>query len=87
MFTYQTTLLLIVNGGNNGVFMAIFTCRHVAYEDTGQAACSQLHLHVTGKYNCQQAGINSQTTEYVAHHPVYTQQVHSHSQKFEILSV
>ncbi len=69
----------------------VFTCRCVACEDAGQAAYSQLRLHPTGEYNPQQAGISSQTTEYVAHHPVYTQRVHSYSrirsQKLEISSM
>ncbi len=66
-----------------------WTCRRVACEDAGQAAYRQLRLHVTGKYNRQQVGISSQTTEYVARHPVYTQQVHlySRSQKLKISSV
>ncbi len=59
----------------------------VACEDTGRAAYSQLRLHVTGECNRQQAGISNQTTEYVAHHPVYAQRVHSYSQKLEISSV
>ncbi len=58
----------------NSVFMGVFTCRHVACEDAGRATYGQLHLHVTGKYICQQAGISSQTTEYVAHWLFYTQQ-------------
>ncbi len=58
--------------------MSVFTCRRVACEDTGRAAYSQLRLRVTGEYNHQQVGISSQTTEYGAHHPVYTQQVHSY---------
>ncbi len=57
----------------NGVFTGVFTCQHVACEDAGQAAYSQLRLYITGKYNHQQAGISSQTIEYVARHPVYTQ--------------
>ncbi len=74
---------------NDGVFSGVFTCRLVACEDAGQAVYSQLHLHVTGEYNRQQVGISSQTTEYVAHHPVYRQRVHSYScsQKLEISSV
>ncbi len=52
--------------------MGIFTCQRVACEDAGRVAYSQLRLHVTGKYNRQQAGISSQTIEYIAHHPVYT---------------
>ncbi len=73
----------------NSVFTSVFTWWRVACKDAGRAAYSQLHLHVTGEYNCQQAGIRSQTTEYVARHPVYTQRVHSYSrsQKFEISSV
>ncbi len=59
---------------------AFFTYHLVACEDAGRAMYSQLHLHVTGEYSCQQAGISSQTTEYVARHPVYTQRVHSHLQ-------
>ncbi len=53
------------------------------------SAYSQLRLQVTNKYNHQQAGISSQTTEYVARHPVYTQRIHSYSrpQKLEILCV
>ncbi len=67
----------------------VFTCRCVACEDAGRAVHSQLLLLITGEYNRQQAGISSQTTEYVARHPVYTQRVHSYSrsQKLEILSV
>ncbi len=42
---------------NNGVFAGVFTCRCVACEDTARAAYSKLHLHVTGEYNRQQAGI------------------------------
>ncbi len=42
----------------NGVFTGIFSCRHVACEDAGRAAYSQLSLHVTGEYNRQQAGIS-----------------------------
>ncbi len=42
----------------NGVFMGVFSCWCVACEDAGWAAYSQLRLHVTGKYNCQQAGIS-----------------------------
>ncbi len=42
----------------------------VACENAGWAAYSQLHLHVTGEYSRQQTSINSQTTEYVARHPV-----------------
>ncbi len=74
---------------NNGVLSGVFTCRRVACEDAGWAAYSQLHLHITGEYNRQQAGISSETTEYVAHHPVYTQRVHSYwrSQKLEISSM
>ncbi len=53
--------------------MGVFTCRCVACEDAGRAAYSQLCLHVTGEYYRQRAGISSQTTEYVARHPVYTQ--------------
>ncbi len=60
---------------NNGVFKGVFTCRRAACEDAERAAYSQLRLHVTGEYNRQQAGISSQTTEYVARHPIYTQQV------------
>ncbi len=73
----------------NGVFTGIFTCQHVACEDAGWAMYSQLRLHLTDKYNRQPAGISSQTTEYVARHPVYTQPVHSYSrsQKLEISSV
>ncbi len=55
--------------------MGVFICRRVACEDAGRAAYSQLRLHTTGEYNRQQAGISSQTTEYVARHPVYTQRV------------
>ncbi len=73
----------------NSVYTDVFTCQHVACEGAGWAAYSQLRLHVTGEYNRQQAGISSQTSEYVARHPVYTQRVHSYSrsQKLEILSV
>ncbi len=73
---------------NNGVFTGVFTCRCAACEDAGRAAYSQLRLHITGEYNRQQAGISSQTTDYVARHPVYAQRVHSYSrtrsQKLEI---
>ncbi len=74
---------------NNGVFTGVFTCRCVACEDAGRATYSQLCLYVTSEYNRQQAGISSQTTEYVARHPIYTQQIHSYSrsQKLEISSV
>ncbi len=75
----------------NGVFMVVCSCWHVACEDVGRAVYSPLCLHVTGEYNRQQAGISSQTTEYVAYHPVYTQQVylylHTRLQKIEISSV
>ncbi len=72
----------------NGVFTCVFTCRRVACEDTKRAAYSQLCLYVTGEYNHQQGGISSQTTEYIACHPVYTW-VHSfsRSQKLKISSV
>ncbi len=43
---------------NNGVFMGILSCRCVACEDAGRAAYIQLHLHVTGEYNRQQAGVS-----------------------------
>ncbi len=71
--------MIVVPGANNRVFMGIFTCWCIACEDAGQATYSQLCLYVTGKYNHQQAGISSQTAEYVACHPVYTQRVHSYS--------
>ncbi len=57
---------------NNGVFTGIFTCRRVAREDAERAVYSRLHLHVTGEYNRQQAGISCQNHRNVAHHPVYT---------------
>ncbi len=60
---------------NNGVFTGIFTCLRVACEDAERAAYSQLHLHVTGEYNHQQAGISCQNHRNVARCPVYTQQV------------
>ncbi len=60
---------------NNGVFTGAFTCRHVACKDIRQATYSQLHLHVTGEYNRQQAGISCQNHRNVARRPVYTQQV------------
>ncbi len=59
----------------SGVFTGVFTCRHIACEDPDWAAYSQLHLHVTGEYNRQQAGISCQNHRNVACHPVYTQQV------------
>ncbi len=37
--------------------------------------CVNVVLHITGKYNRQQAGISYQTTEHVTHRPVYTQRV------------
>ncbi len=43
---------------NEGVFAVVFSYQHVACEDAGRAAYSQLHLHVTGGYNRQQAGIS-----------------------------
>ncbi len=46
---------------------------------TGLFANVTAPLHVTDEFNRQQAGISSQTTEYVARHPVYTQRVHSYS--------
>ncbi len=69
--------------------MGVFTRRRVACEDAWLAAYSQLRLHVTGEYDRQQAGISSQTTEYVARHSVYIQRVHSYlcSQKLKILSL
>ncbi len=73
------------------VFTGVFTCQRLTGEDAGRAAYSLLRLHVTGEYNHQQAGISSQTTEYVARYPVYTQRVHlysrTRSQKLELLSV
>ncbi len=41
-----------------GVFTDVFSRRCVACEDAGRAVDSQLHLHVTGEYNRQQAGIS-----------------------------
>ncbi len=83
--------IITLKDHNNGVFTGIFTRQCVACEDAGRAAYSQLRSHITGEYNRQQAGISSQTTEYVARHPVYTQRVHSYSrtrsQNLEILSV
>ncbi len=66
---------------DNGVFT------RAACEDAERAAYSQLRLYVTDEYNRQQVGISSQTTEYVARHPVYKHRVHSYSRKLEILSV
>ncbi len=43
---------------NNGVFTGVFSCWHVACEDAGRVVYSELRLHVTGKYNPQQAGIS-----------------------------
>ncbi len=59
----------------NGVFTGIFTCRHVACEDAGRAAYSQLRLHITGECNQQQAGISCQNHRNVARRPVYMQRV------------
>ncbi len=69
--------------------MGVFTCQRVACEDAGRAVYNISRLYITGEYNCQQAGISSQTTEYVARYPVYTQWVHSYSclQKLETSSV
>ncbi len=50
---------------NNDVFTDLF--RYRLY--------SQLHLHITGDYNCLQAGIGYQTTEHVVCRPIYTQRV------------
>ncbi len=78
MWCYCVTALM---SPNNGVFTGVFSCWHVACEDAGWAEYSQLRLHVTGEYNCQQAVswyqlLNCyQTTEHVSHHPVYTQRV------------
>ncbi len=44
-------------------------------ENGGRAVYSQLRLHVTGECNRHQAGINYQTTERVARHPVYTKRI------------
>ncbi len=65
---------------NNGVFIAIFTYRRVACEDAGPAAYSQLHLHVTGEYNCQQAGIvvKSQNIVVVTKKPLMCRISHYH---------
>ncbi len=59
----------------NGVFIGVFSCWHVACDNAGQTAYSQLRLHITGEYNHRQAGISSQTTEYVACRPAYIQRV------------
>ncbi len=52
----------------NGVFTGVFTCWRAACEDAGPAEYSQLHLHVTGDYNRQQAVISCQNHWNVAHH-------------------
>ncbi len=56
-FTYET---------NNDVFTGVFTCQRVTCEDAGQAAYSQLCLHVTGEYDRQQAVISCQNHRNVA---------------------
>ncbi len=53
--------------------MGVFTYRCVACEEAGRVAYSQLLLHTTGEYNCQQGGISCQNHRNVARHPVYTQ--------------
>ncbi len=54
--------------------MSRLIARHVHRHVVGSGD-APLHLHVTGKYNRQQAGISYQTTEHVARRLVHTQQV------------
>ncbi len=46
-------LIIITFYKNDGVFAGVFSYWGVACEDAGQAAYSQLRLHVTGEYNRQ----------------------------------
>ncbi len=67
----------------NGVFTGVFTCQHVACEEAGRAAYSQLRLHVTGEYNRQVSVVKPQN--------MLHKRVHSYSflrsQELEISSV
>ncbi len=72
---YHIRLFVITFFVINRVFMSVFSYWCVACEDAGWAVYSRLRLHVTGEYNCQQAGTTCLTIEHVAHHQVYTQRV------------
>ncbi len=58
---YVNTLadsIVSISHHTKGVFTGVFSCRRVASEDAGRAAYNQLHLHLTGEYERQQAGIS-----------------------------